>query len=416
MRFFKTVAVALICVAAAGAAFSAGYATHLVLGTPGNAQGMPAKQLTVRSSDPTPAESATFRVFWEALHLLQQNFLGNVPPPQKVAYSAIRGVLADLGDAHTVFIEPRARQLERDENRGRFGGIGVSLYQRADDHSIVLTPSDGSPAAKAGVRDGDTLVSVDDTAIDMTKMNRDDVVALIRGPVGTVVHIAVTRADAPDRFAFEITRAEFETPSVEWRLLDDRAPHTGYLRITMFTERTGAEVSSALQTLIKDRGATRLVLDLRDNPGGLLDAAIDVSSQFLDGGIVMYEQNRDGTEKSYPVLNNGIARDIPLTVLVNGGSASAAEIVSGALHDRGRADLIGEKTYGKGSVQLVFDLSDGSSIHITVARWLTPERHQIDGAGIKPDEEITMSEEDRVQGRDPQLSAAVAHLIAAAPK
>ncbi|MGC8826528.1 MAG: S41 family peptidase, partial [Anaerolineae bacterium] len=180
------------------------------------------------------------------------------------------------------------------------------------------------------------------------------------------------------------------------------------------TERTGAEVQSALQEM-RARGMRKLVLDLRDNPGGLLESALDVASQFLRDGVIMYEVRRGGEEKSYPVRQGGTAGDIPMVVLVNGGTASAAEIVAGALHDHQRAQLLGEKTYGKGSVQLVFDLSDGSSIHITVARWLRPSRTPIDGAGIEPDRLVVPTEEQRQQDVDALLNAGVTALIAQVP-
>ena len=227
-------------------------------------------------------------------------------------------------------------------------------------------------------------------------------------PLPFSVGLALWRAGVAEPLEVSVTREVIETPSVEARLLENDAT-IGYVRIRMFTERTAEETRRALRDL-QSQGATRLIVDLRDNGGGLLDAAVDVASQFLSSGVVLYEQRRDQPERAYPVKSGGLALDQPLTLLVNGGTASASEIVAGALQDQRRAVLIGQKTFGKGSVQLVFDLSDQSSLHVTVARWLTPDRHQIDRQGLQPDIEVALTEEDRTAGRDGQLERAVAYL------
>lgn len=411
-QILKTLAIVLLCLLAVAAAFSAGFATHMVLAENRVTAGGSAQQIILLDpTQPDEEEAGAFAVFWEAWHLVKQHFLGELPSPQQMAYGALRGVLQGLHDPYTIFVEPASRELERDEHRGRFGGIGVWLYQRDADRRFVLKPHADGPAAAAGILEGDVLVQVDDVVLTET-MTIDQAAALVRGPVGTPVHIVVERDGR--RLSFTIIRQEYQTPSVEWRMLDDRAPRVGYMRITMFTERTGAEVQTALKEM-RARGMEKLVLDLRDNPGGLLESALDVASQFLTDGILMYEVRREGEEKSYPVRHGGSAPDVPLVVLVNGGTASAAEIVAGALHDHQRAQLVGEKTYGKGSVQLVFDLSDSSSIHITVARWLRPSRVPIDGAGIEPNRQIVPTEEQRQQGIDVLLNAGVEALIAQAP-
>jgi len=182
----------------------------------------------------------------------------------------------------------------------------------------------------------------------------------------------------------------------------------GYVSISLFTERTNDELDTALKDL-RAQEATRLILDLRNNSGGLLETSIDVASQFIPDGIVLYEQRRDQEEKSYPARRGGKATDIPLVVLVNAGTASASEIVAGAIQDSGRGILIGESTFGKGSVQLVYDLSDQSSLHVTVAHWFTPDRHEITGNGLTPDIVVPLTEEDHAQDRDPQLDRAIAY-------
>jgi carboxyl-terminal processing protease len=184
----------------------------------------------------------------------------------------------------------------------------------------------------------------------------------------------------------------------------------GYIRITLFSSRTVKELRGAIQDL-QNQGMTRLVLDLRGNGGGLFDAAIDMASEFLPGGVVLYQIEKGGGERTFTASAGGKYTDQPLVLLVDGGTASASEIVAGALQDRGRAALVGQKTYGKGSVQSVFDLSDGSSVHITSAKWLTPNRHQINGQGLAPDVEVGITDDDRSQGRDPQLERAIQYLM-----
>jgi carboxyl-terminal processing protease len=359
-------------------------------------------------NSPTPEEAGQFRLYWEVWHIIQDKFYGDIPEDSVPVYGAIRGALSTLQDPYTIFVEPQPRALEKAELEGQFGGIGAYITRGAAGE-VILTPMVDSPAEQAGVQEGDVVLRVDDTPIS-PEMTSDQVVLLIRGEVGTQVVLTLQRAGVADPIIVTVTRKNIQTPSVEWRTLD-QDPAIGYIRVRLFTERTGREMERALQDL-REAGITSLILDLRDNGGGLLDAAVDVSSQFLREGVVLYEDRRDESEKFYAVKKGGLALDLPLVVLVNGGTASASEIVAGALQDYGRASLIGEKTFGKGSVQLVYDLTDQSSLHVTVARWLTPNRHRIDGEGLKPDVEVIPTEEDRAGGTDPQLERAVAYLQA----
>jgi len=355
---------------------------------------------------PTADEAEDFGIYWEAWHLVEDKFYGDIPDGSASVYGAIRGALGTLEDPYTIFVEPQPRALEKAELEGKFGGIGA-FVSRGPNGEVVLTPMVDSPAEQAGVQEGDILLRVEDTPI-TPEMTTDEVVLLIRGEVDTQVTLALERVGEAEPIVVTITRKVIETPSVEWRVLEQDTD-TGYIRIRLFTERTGRELERALEEL-RDEGVTRLVLDLRDNGGGLLDAAVDVTSQFLREGVVLYEDRRGQPEKFYSVKKGGLALDLPLVVLVNGGTASASEIVAGALRDYERGSLIGERTFGKGSVQLVYDLSDQSSLHVTVARWLTPDRHRIDGEGLIPDVEIIPSQEDLASGLDPQLEQAIAYL------
>jgi carboxyl-terminal processing protease len=371
------------------ASYAAGYGTHWWL----------------NKDNPTTEQADQFTVFWEAWHILEQDFYGQLPTAQQMTYGAIRGVLTTLDDPYTIFVEPKPRRLEKDDLRGSFGGIGAWVSKR-EDGAIVLKPMEDKPAQRAGILEGDVVIQVDDQEI-TPDMPLEDVILLIRGPVGSVIKLTISRADYPEPLVFEITREKVETPTVSWRLLDE-GRGLGYVSVSLFTERTNEELETALKEL-KAQEVTRLILDLRNNSGGLLETAIDVASQFLADGVVLYEQRRDQEEKSYPARRGGKATDIPLVVLVNAGTASASEIVAGAIQDSGRGILIGESTFGKGSVQLVYDLSDQSSLHVTVAHWFTPNRHQITGNGLTPDIVVPLTEEDRAQDRDPQLDRAIAY-------
>jgi carboxyl-terminal processing protease len=356
---------------------------------------------------PNNDEQTQFGLFWEAWNLVKGNYLGDLPDMQHLSWGAIRGALATLDDPHTTFLEPQPRQREKERLEGKFGGIGAYVSQNQEG-SILLDPMPDLPAEQAGVQKDDILIRVDDTDI-TSDMMLDEVIALIKGEVGTTVRLALRREGAAEPVVVDIKRQEIPTPSVEWRMLEE-AEGMGYIRITIFGGRTRIELREALDDL-QDQGMDRLVLDLRGNGGGFLDAAVDVASEFLSDGVVLYQITKGETEQAFKVKSRGRFTDPPLVVLVDGGTASASEIVAGALQDRGRAPLIGEQTYGKGSVQSVFDLSDGSSVHVTSARWLTPNRRLIDGNGLTPDVQVSIAEEDRSEGRDPQLDRAIEYLI-----
>lgn len=348
-------------------------------------------------------EAVGFAVFWEAWHLVRDNFYGELPDTQHLAWGAIRGALATLNDPHTSFLEPQPRQREKEELSGRFGGIGAYVTQ-AEDGSFVLDPMPGQVAEQAGIQKGDVVLKVDDTEI-TPQMTVNDVVSLVRGQVGTVVRLTLRREGLAEPFVVEIVRQEILSPSVEWKMLEG-VEGIGYVRITIFSDRTAKELRQAIKEL-RDQGMERLVLDLRGNGGGLLDAAVDVAGEFLDGGVVLFQVEKGDKETPFNAGGGGRFTTGSLVVLVDGGTASASEIVVGALQDRSRATIVGQKTYGKGSVQSVFDLSDGSSVHITSAQWFTPNRRQISGEGLMPDVEVAISDEDRNQGRDPQLERAI---------
>jgi len=350
----------------------------------------------------TSLDSGPLSVFQEAWGLIERDFFGALPTNRERVYGAVRGLLETVDDPYTTFVEPIPRRFEQDDLRGSYGGIGVAL-NRAADGQVVLSPYRDSPAAQAGILEGDVLLAVDDVPITAEMDVTQEVTARIRGEVGTTVTLIVHRG--AETLTFSITRQVIEIPSVTWRVLD-QAPNLGYVQVSSFTDRTSDELKDALDELLKG-DIQGLVLDLRNNGGGLLQAAIDVTDQFVDGGVVLYERRKGQEEKSYVANQGELAPQIPLVVLVNHGTASASEIVAGAIQDHERGLLVGEPTFGKGSVQLIFDLSDGSSLHVTAARWYTPDRHQLDGVGLTPN---LVVDADPQSESDVQLERAITYL------
>jgi carboxyl-terminal processing protease len=354
---------------------------------------------------PGPLSSGPLDIFQQAWDLIERDFYGSLPLNTERSYGAVRGLLETLGDPYTVFIEPLPRQLEQDSLRGSYGGVGMGLA-RDSEGLIILAPFRDSPAAQAGILQDDVLLAVDGVTITLEMDISQDVVTRIRGEVGTDVLLTVQRDE--QTLDFTITRQVIDIPSVNWRIIE-QAPTLGYVQIGSFTDRTNNELQQGLAELAGG-GAQGLILDLRGNGGGLLQAALDVTGQFFDGGVVLYERRRGQDERTYEASTGGQALDIPLVVLVNGGTASASEIVAGAIQDRGRAVLIGETTFGKGSVQLPHTLSDGSELRVTIARWFTPNDRAIHGEGLAPDIEVLLTPEDAEAGLDPQLERAIEYL------
>ncbi len=374
-------------------AFGAGYLTRELLDD--------------RSAAPLAHADQDLSLYHEAWNLIEENFLGTLPEQRDVTYGAIRGSLAALNDPYTIFIEPAAREVERERLQGTFGGIGAYISRSEETGEVTLDPIPGNPAEAAGVQSGDILVAVDGVPV-AAEMTVPQIIEMIKGEKGTTVVLTLRRPGAADPVDISVVRDDILLPSVVYRLLEE-APTVGYIQLSRFSGESSGEVGAAILDL-QSQGATRFILDLRQNGGGLRDAAVDVADHFLDGGPVLYLQSQDEGERVFDATAETIARTEPLVVLIDGGTASASEIVAGALQDRGRATLIGSKTFGKGSVQLVFDLSDGSSVHVTSARWFTPNHHQIDQSGLEPDIPVSITQEDIDNGRDPVLEEAINYL------
>jgi carboxyl-terminal processing protease len=351
-------------------------------------------------------DESDFNIFWDAWNFIENNYIGEIPAAKQITYGAMRGSVDTLGDPYTIFIEPEVRDEERERFRGNFGGIGATLH-RNEEGDLILTPISGNPAEKAGVLAGDILVTVDGTEIN-EELTVEEIAELIRGEEGTEVVLTVIHPGEEEAVEITIVRATILLPSVSHMIMSDDTT-IGYIQLSRFSSESAGEISEAVEDL-KSLGARKLILDLRHNPGGLLNAAVEVSDLFLSGGPVLIQISSNDDERVFEATDETIAENLPMVVLIDEVTASSSEIVAGALQDRGRASLIGAKTFGKGSVQLVHDLSDGSSIHVTSSRWFTPNRRMIDQHGLEPDILVEPSQEDIDNGRDVVLDRAIKHL------
>ncbi len=346
-----------------------------------------------------------FELFWEAWDALEHTFYGELPDAEQMTYGAIRGVIRALGDEHTVFIDPQHAAILKSDTSGSFEGIGTTVRMDNNGFLIVIHPFEGQAAAKAGLKPGDIILQVDDTPIE--NMNILEAISLIRGPEGTTVRLLIQREGVPEPFEISVVRQKVDIPIIEAKMLEDDA--IAYIRLTDFNIQATDKLKEALEETLKNKPQA-LIFDLRNNRGGYLHIAVEVASQFIGEGIILVERDRDGKEIEFTAQRGGLALDIPMVVLVNGGTASASEIVAGALRDRGRAILIGQETFGKGSVQLPHTLSDGSEMRITVAHWFTPNGTELQGQGLTPDIEVEFTERDFEAGQDPQLERAIEYL------
>jgi carboxyl-terminal processing protease len=336
---------------------------------------------TVRVTGLDAPPGPGFRVFWQAWGLVQQSYADRFAVDStKMTYGAIQGMLDSLGDTgHTRFLSPADLKAEQDALAGKLQGIGAQMDLR-DGHAVVVAPLPNSPAQAAGLLPGDVILKVD--GVDITNLQLDGLVNRVRGPAGTSVTLTVQHRDGGEPVDITVTRQEIHVPSVTWARLADTP--VAQIFVNQFSEETDDELRSALADA-RSGGATAVILDLRNDPGGLRDQAIAVASEFIDQGNVLIEVDGGGQRQPYPVQPGGTAIDLPLVVLINDGTASSAEIVAGALDDHERATLVGTTSYGTGTVLSLYPLTDGSAILLGTSQWLTPNGQQIWHHGIAPD-------------------------------
>jgi carboxyl-terminal processing protease len=340
-------------------------------------------------------------VFFEALKLVQDKFVDtSKTTDQNLTWGAIRGMVDALGDTgHSVFLTPDEVKAENDSLNGHVSGIGVVVDNRQVPPTIVSVVP-GSPAEAAGLKPGDVIVAVDGKSTE--SMNPSDIVGLIRGDAGTTVTLSIRHKGANEPTDVSIQRADVSVPASSWAMIP--GTDTAVLQVLQFSSGAGDAATKDLQSAL-DAGAKQIVLDLRGNPGGYVNEAVKLASQFVDSGVVYEEKDRDGNIKPIDVPGGGIATQIPLVVLVDHGSASSAEIVAGAIQGNGRAKLVGETTFGTGTVLNTYDLSDGSAIRLGVLEWLTPKGETIFGKGITPDYVVSLPS-DGTQMDPSQIAAA----------
>jgi carboxyl-terminal processing protease len=332
-----------------------------------------------------------FPVVQEAIGILQKHSLYDLPPSTQMEYSMLRGLVTGLDDPYASFNEPSQHELQSGQLEGQYGGIG-SLLEIDSDGYFLLYPYPDSPAQATGIEDGDRLLFIDQWEIPIGAA-KDIVEAALRGPEGEKVSLEIFRKSSGEQLSFTIRRVNIPLPSVTWNLIE-QDKQVGIIRINIIARTTPDEITNAIQDL-QFQGASFFILDLRNNAGGLVEAGVDIARLFLSDGTVMEQQYRDQPVKTFSVEREGTFANVPLVVLVNGGTASAAEIVAGALQAHSRAPLIGGLTYGKDTIQLVFDLSDQSSLHVTAARWWVPGiTLDLDGHRLEPD--ILLSD-DQIQ-------------------
>lgn len=312
-----------------------------------------------------------------------------------------KGLVDAAGDPYTTYFTPKEAAAFDEDLNGTFSGIGAELGKR-DGKLVIIAPIAGSPAEKVGLRPNDQIVTINGE--ETANLSVDEAVTKIRGEIGTKVKLGLVRDGEPKEV--EITRAQVNVPSVESSILPG---NIGYLKITRFSDDTAELARKAAQDF-KAKNVNGVILDLRNNGGGLLSSSVDVSGLWLNEKVVVQERRGDKVISSLKTGNNAVLGGVPTVVLVNGGSASASEIVAGALHDHGAVKLMGEKTFGKGSVQEVIDLSNGGKLKVTVARWFTPNGKNIDKEGIKPDVEVKLTNKDYENAKDPQKDRALQEL------
>lgn len=361
-----------------------------------------APKITFTNQNPPANQNVDFSLFWKVYETLPQKYLekGSIDG-QKILYGAISGMVRSLGDPYTAFLDPKQNEAMRDELSGTYEGVGIQLGFNKDKRLVVIAPLKGTPAESAGVRPKDLILKIGDKeTFDMTL---PEAVDLIRGEKGTKVKLSLLHEGEEKSFEKEIERAQINVKSVELEFKQVSKGEVAVIKVTRFGEKTDTEWDSAIEQ-ISNKKVAGIVVDMRNNPGGLLSSAIHLASEFVKGTVVK-QQGTNGNTGAISADHSGKFLSTPLTVLINGGSASASEIFAGAIRDNKRGKIIGEKSFGKGTVQDVVPFAGGSSLHVTIAKWLTPKGDSIHGEGITPD--IIVEDKTEPDAPDAQMEKAL---------
>jgi carboxyl-terminal processing protease len=347
-------------------------------------------------------DKVDFELFWNVWDLVSQKYLMRPVDTKKMVYGAIRGMVASLDDPYTEFLPPVLNENFDNQLNGKYEGIGAELDLR-DDQLVIVAPLDGSPAKEAGLKPGDKILKIEDTVT--FGMTVTEAVMKIRGQGGTSVKLTIQSGEDQPR-EITLTRRVIKVASVKW---EDKGDGTAYIRISRFGEDTNANWDKAISEInIKMKQLDAVVIDLRGNPGGYLQSAVHIAGEFFRNKAVVIEEDASGKQTPYETKRIGNLQKIPgVYVLIDGGSASSSEILAGALRDNIKAVLVGEKSFGKGTVQEPIDFSDKSSLHVTIAKWLTPSKFWVHKVGLTPDHDVKITDEDLKAGKDPQLEKAL---------
>lgn len=356
------------------------------------------------NKDVNKPENIDFSLFWQVWNKAHSEFVGKADD-QKMVYGAIAGAISALGDPYTMFLDPEMNKQFNEEITGQFEGIGAELSLK-NNQLTIISPIDGSPAAKAGLLAGDVIQSIDGKTTD--GMTVDQAVTLIRGAKGTQVALQILRGTTSKEY--KITRDTINVKSVTFKYQTVSNKKVAVVKISQFGEDTPGLMTDFANDCIKT-GCQNIIIDLRNDPGGYLESAIDVASLFVKDGVIVKEVDKSGATQVENSTGSGLLVGKKVIVLLNAGSASASEILAGALSDHGVATTLGEKSFGKGSVQSVEDMPGGSALKVTIAKWLTPNGSAIDGVGITPNIVVPLTEADAAAGRDPQLDRALQEIV-----
>ncbi|HUF53152.1 MAG TPA: S41 family peptidase [Dehalococcoidia bacterium] len=354
------------------------------------------------------SDSAEFGLLDEIADILREDFVNpGAVTDETLEIGSINGIIESLGDPHTVYITPEQYQNGFDIISGTFEGIGATVDQDPTTGLItIVTPFRDSPAEQAGILPGDAILAVDGETTDGWTVQ--EAVNRIRGPQGSEIRLTIRHPGETESQEVTITRGTIVVPTVFVEDVTDAdgnvVPDLAYVEIQQFTDQTVGDLRDELNR-INDGGYRGIILDLRRNPGGGLDATVSVADMFLDGGTVLTQVDREGNETVYEASSGGEGADLAVAILVSAGSASGSEVLAGALRDHGRATLIGEQTFGKGSVNHLRELSNGGALYVTIARWLTPNGDLIEGVGLTPDQVIDTSGGDDILGNAPLYAA-----------
>jgi carboxyl-terminal processing protease len=362
-------------------------------------------QVISQSDAPTTVD---YSLLWKAIDVLNQKYIDKPIDQQKILYGAVSGAVSAMGDPYTTFFPPQQLTDFQTQLAGSFGGIGAEVGEK-DGNVVVIAPLDGTPAKAAGIMAGDIIVQVDGQST--AGWSVDQAVNKIRGLKGTPVTLQIARQGQDKPLTFKIIRDTIVVKSVKWSYktvsVNGQTKTVAVITISEFGDDTTGLVNQAVNDILT-HNVSGIIVDLRNNPGGYLQSAVDVASNWVkQGDLVVSEAHSDGTTITYKGLGNPRLAGIKTLVMINGGSASAAEILSGALHDHGFAQLLGEKSFGKGSVQELVDLPGGSAVKVTIAKWITPNGVNLNHNGLDPDIPVKLTADDVNAGKDPQMDAAL---------